>query len=149
VQLQSLVLEQWPTMLVALSGHATIPKWHLLGVQLLFAGAVAGSKLQDHVTDQHGATGPSSGGYSHPSRPLCKYFAAGHCKDGGHCRYTHANPAVGGVTAGGSRGRKLVVRVKNASGLRNTDGPFAGKSDPYVILRLVDGREDGSWPKAD
>lgn len=38
----------------------------------------------------------------------------------------------------GSRGRKLVVRVRNASGLRNTDGPFAGKSDPYVVLRLVD-----------
>jgi Ca2+-dependent lipid-binding protein len=28
--------------------------------------------------------------------------------------------------------------VKNATGLRDTDGPFAGKSDPYVILRLVD-----------
>lgn len=36
------------------------------------------------------------------------------------------------------RSKKLVVRVKNAIGLRNTDGPFAGKSDPYVILRLVD-----------
>jgi len=37
-----------------------------------------------------------------------------------------------------SRGRTLVVKVRNAKGLRNTDGPFAGKSDPYVVLRLVD-----------
>lgn len=36
------------------------------------------------------------------------------------------------------KGNSLIVRVKHATGLRNTDGPFAGKSDPYVVLRLVD-----------
>merc|ERR1712007_282502 len=39
-----------------------------------------------------------------------------------------------------SRGRTLVVKVRNAAGLRNTDGPFAGKSDPYVVLRLVNSK---------
>lgn len=34
----------------------------------------------------------------------------------------------------------MVVRVKRATGLRDTDGLFAGKSDPYVVLRLVDSR---------
>jgi Ca2+-dependent lipid-binding protein len=47
---------------------------------------------------------------------------------------------MGGTGSGGDRSRRLVVRVKNATGLRNTDGPFAGKSDPYVILRLVDAK---------
>eukprot|EP00416_Gambierdiscus_australes_P011113 CAMPEP_0171134806 /NCGR_PEP_ID=MMETSP0766_2-20121228/128659_1 /TAXON_ID=439317 /ORGANISM="Gambierdiscus australes, Strain CAWD 149" /LENGTH=220 /DNA_ID=CAMNT_0011598273 /DNA_START=30 /DNA_END=690 /DNA_ORIENTATION=+ len=38
------------------------------------------------------------------------------------------------------KGNTLVVRVRRASGLRNTDGPFAGKADPYVKLCLVDPR---------
>jgi len=34
----------------------------------------------------------------------------------------------------------LTVRVRNATGLKDADGmPFAGKSDPYVKLRLLDG----------
>jgi len=40
----------------------------------------------------------------------------------------------------GRSGRTLVVKVKNATGLRNADHFFAGKSDPYVILRLVDAK---------
>jgi Ca2+-dependent lipid-binding protein len=45
-----------------------------------------------------------------------------------------------GTAGAAGHGRRLVVRVKNATGLRDTDGPFAGKSDPYVILRIVDAK---------
>jgi len=109
------------------------------GAAAVIAGAVGGSKLEDHMASKPAETAADARVHGHASRPLCKYFAAGHCKDGRHCKYTHANPALHASTGGGSHGRKLVVRVKNATGLRNTDGPFAGKSDPYVILRLVDG----------
>jgi hypothetical protein len=113
------------------------------GTAAVVAGAVAGSKLEDHVAAQHGSkptVTESSGGYSHTSRPPCKYFAKGHCKDGKHCRHSHVKPVVSVPVAAGVtvHGRRLVVRVKNATGLRDTDGPFAGKSDPYVILRLID-----------
>lgn len=105
------------------------------GAAAVIAGAIAGSKLEDHMAGKHDETKPGSEGHSRPSKPLCKYFATGHCRDGRRCRYQHSNPALMHTTGAG---RKLVVHVKNASGLRNTDGPFAGKSDPYVILRLVD-----------
>merc|ERR1712107_278361 len=40
-----------------------------------------------------GAAVPGSEGYSKPSsRPPCKYWAAGYCKDAERCRYSHANP---------------------------------------------------------
>jgi len=109
------------------------------GAAAVVAGAVAGSKLEDHMAENSSETKPVTGGHGHASKPLCKYFVAGHCKDGRRCRYSHSNPTAHATMGGGSRGRHLVVHVKNATGLRNTDGPFAGKSDPYVILCLVDG----------
>jgi hypothetical protein len=41
-------------------------------------------------------------------------------------------------SATGGAAKTLVVKVKRATGLRNTDGMFAGKSDPYVVLHLCD-----------
>jgi len=114
------------------------PGMALLGaVATVIAGAAAGSKLEDHMAGKPCETAPASGGYSHASKPLCKYFAAGHCQHGRNCTYSHVSPSKDAASSSG-RSKKLVVRVKNAIGLRNTDGPFAGKSDPYVILRLVD-----------
>jgi hypothetical protein len=49
-----------------------------------------------------------------------------------------SKPSGGGGIPSSGVSRKLVVKVKHATGLRNTDGMLAGKSDPYVVLHLVD-----------
>jgi hypothetical protein len=47
-------------------------------------------------------------------------------------------PSGGGGIPSSGVSRKLVVKVKHAKGLPNTDGMMAGKSDPYCVLHLVD-----------